>query len=166
MAGEVMYLDIGSLPDVEFVRLLNGGYAISPDGRTVAMIGVKGNTRRLFIRPLGRPEAKELPETVGVNSVTFSPDGKSVAGISSGGELVRISIADQQRTSIATGADVASVLAWSPEGLVFTRGGGLWVIPAAGEARALTTLDAARREVLHGSSIVAARRSAWCSLRA
>ena len=159
-SDEVMYLDIGSLPDVEFVRLLNGGYAISPDGRTIAMIGVKGNARRLFIRSLGRPEAKEVPDTLGVNGVTFSPDGASVAAITNGGELVRISLADQQRTSIATGADNTGVLSWSPQGIVFNSAGALWIVTpdgkdgTDGKARALTTLDASRREVLHGSSAV------------
>jgi len=160
LPDEVTYLDIGSPPDVEFVRLLNGGYAISPDGRTIAMIGVKDNARRLFIRSLDRAEATEIPDTLGVNGVTFSPDGASVMGITNGGELIRISLADQQRTLIATGADTTSVLAWSPEGVVFTGAGALWIAPSGdtegsdAKARSLTTLDAARREVLHGMSVV------------
>jgi Tol biopolymer transport system component len=152
--NDVIYVDIGSLPDVEFVRLLNGGYAISPDGRTVAMIGVKGNSRRLFIRPLGRPEAKEVPGTVGVNGVTFSPDGTSVATIDNGSELVLISLASQQRTPIATVADSTSALSWSPEGIVFNRNGALWIVRPGDQPRPLTTLDTARREVVHGGGTV------------
>jgi serine/threonine protein kinase/Tol biopolymer transport system component len=159
-ADDVTYLDIGSLPDVEFVRLLNGGYAISPDGRTIATIGVTDNARRLFIRSLDRPEAREIPNTLGVNGVAFSPDGASVTAITNGGELMRIALADEQRTLIATGVDTTSVLAWSPEGVVFSRAGALWIVTPeseegnVGEARPLTTLDAARREVLHAASVV------------
>ena len=75
---DVLYVDLGSLPDVEFVRVLNGSFSVSPDSRNVAMIGVKGNARRLFVRTLGRPEAREIPNTLGVNGVAFSPDGASV----------------------------------------------------------------------------------------
>ena len=77
-----------------------------------------------------------------------------MAAISSAGELLRIAIADQQRTSMTTGADVTSALAWSPEGIVFTRSGALWIIPPVGEARALTTLNAARRKCC--------TRRLWC----
>ncbi|HSC26170.1 MAG TPA: protein kinase, partial [Vicinamibacterales bacterium] len=159
-SNAVTYLDIGSPPDVEFVRLLNGGYSISPDGRTIAMIGVRDNARRLFIRSLDRAEAREIPDTLGVNGVTFSPDGTSVTVITNGGEVMRISLADEQRTLIATGADTTSVLAWSSEGVVFTRAGALWIAAPgdkdgdAPRTRALTTLGAARREVLHGMSMV------------
>jgi Tol biopolymer transport system component len=159
-SDEVTYVDIGSLPDVEFVRLSNGGFAISPDGRTVAMIGVKDGARRLFIRSLGRPEAEEVPDTSQMNGMTFSPDGASVAMLDNSGELIRLSLADQRRTPMATGVDTTSLISWSPEGVVFTRAGALWIVTpggqdgSSGKARALTTLDAARREILHGAPTV------------
>jgi Tol biopolymer transport system component len=154
------YLDIGSLPDVELVRLTNGGYAISPDGRTIAMIGVKDGARRLFIRRLDRLEAEELPDTSDANGVTFSPDGASVAMLDNSGELIRISLADQQRTRMASGVDTASVFSWSPEGVVFSRAGALWIATpgaqdgSAPKAHALTTLDATRREFVHAAPAV------------
>ena len=54
--------------------------AISPDGRTVAMIGVRDGLRRVFIRRLDRAVATELPDTVGANGAVFSPDGGERGG--------------------------------------------------------------------------------------
>jgi serine/threonine protein kinase len=61
-AREVVHLDIAFPPDVEpLVR--SGGVAISPDGRTVAMIGVRDGVRRLFVGRLDRAQASEVSGT-------------------------------------------------------------------------------------------------------
>lgn len=52
---------------------------------------------------------------------------------------------------MASGADVIGGLVWS----VFVRGGALWIVsPDGGAPRALTVLDAARKEVLHDRPLV------------
>jgi Tol biopolymer transport system component len=149
-SGVVMHLDIGYPPNVEPISGLQGGFAISPDGQSVAMIGVREGVRRLYIRRLDRPEAAEISDTAGVNAAYFSPDSKSVAFDQASGLLTRISLVDQQRAVLAQGADLASSLAWVSTDIVYNRGGALWIVPAkGGTPRQFTVLDAARREVLH-----------------
>ena len=129
--------------------------SISPDGRIVAMVGVRDGGRRIFVRRLDRPEANEIPDTVGANGAVFSPDGGSVAVILTSGLITRISLADQQRKVLTTGADPTSSLTWSQAGIVFGRAGALWVVPPErGAARALTVLDTARHEMAHNGAVV------------
>ena len=112
-ARDVIHLDIAFPPDVEPLSIMNGSLAISPDGRTVAMIGVKDGVRRLFLRRLDRAEAVEVPGTNGANTAAFSPDGDSVAFIPGDGSITRLTLADQQRKLVASGADLTGWLAWS-----------------------------------------------------
>ena len=135
----VTHLEIGFPRDVEPYPSTSFAPSISPDGRIVAMVGVRDGGRRIFVRRLDRGEANEIPDTVGANGAVFSPDGGSVAVIFTSGLITRISLADQQRKVLTTGADPTSSLAWSQAGIVFGRGGALWVVPPeGGAARALT----------------------------
>ncbi len=153
----VMHLDITYPPNVEPISGLQGGFAVSPDGQTVAMIGVRDGVRRLFIRRLDRPEVIELSDTPGVNSFNFSPDSTSVAFIPGSTLLTRLSLADQQRAVIASGADLASNVVWGPTGILYTRDAALWIVPQqGGTPRQLTVLDTARHEVLHADPAVLA----------
>jgi Tol biopolymer transport system component len=154
-ARKVTHLEISYPEDVEPYSLLQGGFAVSPDGGTVAMIGVRAGVRRLYIRRLDQPEATELNDTAGVNSVSFSPDSKSVAYIPGTTMLTVMSLADQQRKVIASGTDLGSGVRWTSIGILFTREGALWMVPAeGGEAKQLTTLNASRDEVLHSDPLL------------
>jgi Tol biopolymer transport system component len=147
---EVVHLDIVFPTDVEPVSGRQGGIAITPDGRAVAMVGFKDGQRRLFVRRLDTPEAMDVSGTSGAG--VFSPDGRHVAFISNATALTRFSLADRQSSILATGGDFVTgvSLAWSPTTVFFVRGGSLWAVPPdGGEARQLTTLDAAQGEVLH-----------------
>ena len=85
----------------------------------------------------------------------FRLTASSVAVIYSSGLITRISLADQQRKDLTSGADVTGGIAWSKAGIVFGRGGALWIIsPDGGAPRALTALDAARHEVAHDGPVV------------
>jgi len=149
-SGAALHLDIGYPLNVEPISGLQGGFAISPDGQSVAMIGVREGVRRLYIRRLDRPEATEIADSAGVNAAYFSPDSKSVAFVPGGGIVTRLSLTDQQRSVLAQGADLASCVAWVGDEIVFSRAGALWTVPAqGGTPRQLTVLDAARGEVLH-----------------
>lgn len=155
VSGAVMHLDISYPANVEPISGLQGGFAISPDGQSVAMIGVREGTRRLYLRRLDRPEAAEISDTAGANSAYFSPDSKSIAFALGSGLITRMSLGDQQRTVLAHGADLTSGVAWVSKDIVYNHGGALWSVPAnGGTPRQLTTLDAARREVLHSDPMV------------
>ncbi len=151
----VMHFDITYPSNVEPVSGLTGGFSVSPDGRVVAMIGVRGGVRRLFIRRLDRPEAIEVNDSAGVNSAFFSPDSASVVFVPGSTLLTRLSLANQERAIVASGADLASNVAWGSTEIVYTKGGALWIVPVRGGApHQLTVLDAARHEVLHGDPMV------------
>src|SRR5206468_4033957 len=123
--------------------------------QTLAMVGVRDGVRRLFVRRLDRAEATEVPDLAAVSLVDFSPDSGSVVVLTTTGAITRMSLSDQQRKVVASGADFTGALAWSPAGIVFPRGGVLWIVsPEGGTPRALTTLDAARHEVLHDHQVV------------
>jgi eukaryotic-like serine/threonine-protein kinase len=152
-ARDSMHFDLGFPPDVEPLTI--GGFAVSPDGRTVAMIGVKDGLRRLFIRRLDGADAIEVPGTGGANTAVFSPDGANLAFVAGSGSLTLLSLADQQRKVVTTGADLTGGLMWSPVGIVFVRDGALRIVSEQGGAsRVLTALDAGRHEVLHERPLV------------
>lgn len=147
---EVMHLDIGYPPNVEPVSGLQGGFAISPDGHSLAMIGVRDGVRRLYVRRLDRAETDEINDTTAVNAAVFSPDSASVVFYPLTGSVTRLSLADGQRATVTTGAEVTSPFAWGLGVIVYTRDGALWAVPAkGGTPRKLTVLDPARHEVVH-----------------
>ncbi len=113
------------------------------------MIGVRGGIRTAFIRRLDQPDAYQLPDSAGVNWLAFSPDGTTVALMTGLGAIVALSLRDQQRKVLASGADIVGSATWVPGGVVFNRDRALWIVPEGGEPRALTQLDEARGEVLH-----------------
>jgi Tol biopolymer transport system component len=155
ISPDVTEVDLAFPSDLEPVTPTTAGLAISGDGRNVLMIGIKEGVRTLFIRRIDRVEATEVPGTSSVNGAAFSPDGGSIAFIPGSGSIIRVSLADQQRKTLTSGADLAGGLLWSPAGIVFHRDGALWIVsPEGGSPRALTTLDAARREILHDHPLV------------
>jgi eukaryotic-like serine/threonine-protein kinase len=154
-APQVTHLEIGYPRDVEPATNGATAPAISPDGRSVAMIGVKDGVRRVFVRRLDRAAATELPDTAGATGAVFSPDGGSLAVLFGSGLITRIALADQQRKVVESGADIGLSITWNQAGIIFSRRGALWILPPEGGApRALTVLDAARHEVAHDSAVV------------
>ena len=118
------------------------------------MVGIKGGARNLYIRRLDNPAAKEVTDTSGINCAFFSPDSASVVFIGST-SLTRLSLADGQRKVITSDSDNSTAITWSSPGILFSRGGTLWIVsPQGGEARQLTKLDSARHEVLHTDPLV------------
>jgi eukaryotic-like serine/threonine-protein kinase len=151
---EIQRFDVTFPADVEPVPAYDGGFALSPDGRVVAMVGVRHGARSLFVRRLESEEVLEITEPGSVNGASFSPDGTKLAILGSDGRVTQLSLLDRQRTIVATNADQLSGIAWGERGIVFSRDGVLWIAPSGGgDPRALTTLDAARHEVLHASPI-------------
>jgi len=151
---EVTHLDISYPANVEPAAGLEGGFALSPDGRAVAMIGVRDGVRRLYIRRLDRPDATEVNDTGGVNTASFSPDSTRVALVPGSTLMTVVSLASGERETL-TSADLESEAAWISTDIIYTLGGALWIVPSTGGApRQLTVLDATRREVTHANPIV------------
>jgi eukaryotic-like serine/threonine-protein kinase len=150
---QVLQLEVVFPGEVEPVPSLESGFSISPDGRFVAITGVKGGARRILVRPLDGTEAIESSES-GVNGSAFSPDSRKIVFLTSG-HVIELSLADRQKRIITTSADLSGSIAWGETGIVFARDGALWLATAeGGEPRPLTTLAKTRREVLHSGQIV------------
>ncbi len=134
-------------PDIEFF----GVPRLSADGSVAAFFAVRAGIRQIFTRRLDEREMREVPGSASTSAMAVSPDGAQVAQVSNTGDLMRLSVDGTASQRLATGADFVAGLAWSADGqIVFGRAGSLWAIPAAGgDARALTTLDAARGEIAH-----------------
>jgi serine/threonine-protein kinase len=147
---EVTYVDVSFPPDIEPVPTLEAGFNISPDGRLVVATGVREGARRLHVRALSTDSSIEITDSSGVTGSVFSPDSLSLAFLANTGLVIKVSLADQQRSVLARGADLAGGIAWGPAGVVIARNGALWLVPTdGGKERQLTTLDAGRKEVLH-----------------
>jgi eukaryotic-like serine/threonine-protein kinase len=151
---EPVYLDITYPSGVEPYAALSGGFVVSPDGQSIAMIGIRDGARRLYIRRLDHSEPTEITNTSGINSVCFSPDGISVAYVPGDSVLTTFSLTDQQRKVLVEGVDIGGIT-WAGSGVVYNRSGALWIVPSnGGTPRQLTTLDASREEVMHADPLV------------
>ena len=139
-----------SYPDGVEGQEVSQSIAISPDGRVVAMVGVKDGVRTLFLRNTDAIDARPLPQPANPVNITFSPTGSQIAAVTASSQLWRVSLDDNLAQVIAADVDLACGLSWSAHAIVFCRAGALWAVaPDGGQARQLTTLDAARGEVSH-----------------
>ena len=151
---DVVHLDIVFPENVEPVAGRQGGIAISPDGKAIAMVGFKNGQRRLYVRRLDTPDATDISGTSGGG--VFSPDGASIAFISNSTVLTRVSLADGQQTALASGGDFVTgvSIGWGTRDVFFIRSGSIWTVPAnGGKVRQLTTLDPTQGEVLHADPL-------------
>jgi serine/threonine-protein kinase len=118
------------------------------------MIGFRAGQRRLYIRGLESPDTTEIKSSSGVNAVAFSPDGASIAFVPGGSRIVRVSLADQQSSTLVTCADLRNSVSWGERGIYFLCDGEIWRSTAAGgEPEQLTRRDAGRHEVLHTDAL-------------
>jgi serine/threonine-protein kinase len=143
--------------------------SVSPDGRNVVFAGSQGNTDRLYIRALDKPEVERLPETEGGWNPFFSPDGKWI-GFFADSTLKKIALSGGAPVSLCTvcGGFGSS---WSPDGTIVSGGHrrGLLAVPDSGGAtRSLTSADKERNErtlrfpeVLPGGKAVLFTAGGW-----
>jgi len=91
-------------------------FALSPDGRTVAIAGNSGNKRGLWLRALDSLELRPLSNTDGARSPFWSPDSRSL-GFSADGKLKIVSATGGLATALCdTGTGGGG--AWSREGVI------------------------------------------------
>ena len=130
---------------VGFGRCCGTPLALSPDGRTLVFVGLKGNGGPLYRRTIGRLEAEAISGTDGASVPFFSPDGRWL-GFFVDGRILKVSMAGGPPIPIAT-TERVSEASWG-EGDVIIFGGRLdgrallFTVPASGgEPRALTSPD-------------------------
>jgi Tol biopolymer transport system component len=89
---------------------------ISPDGQTLAYLGLRGNERRLYLRPLKGLEAAAVPGSERAYQPFFSADGREIAFFSDG-TLKRAAVAGGAPTTVVP-ADDARGGAWGPDNTI------------------------------------------------
>jgi WD40 repeat protein len=130
----------------------SGGYvavAFSPDGLTLATIGVDGMARLWNVttqQEIGAPLTVGAPGT-STGTVAFTPDGKMLVTVGAGGRTQLWSVATHEPLGkpMAAGA-TATVLAFSADGTTLATGGGdgtirLWDTATQQEIGAPMTAD-------------------------
>ena len=128
--------------------------ALSPDGSSVAILGVLNGVRQLFLRRLDQFEAT-TPLLRGMAfplGCFFSPNGRSLACFDAPfRSLKRVSVVDGLVVPLASGVDWTAGGVWGQDDrLTFTREGALWQASSeGGVATQLTRLDKAKGEVSH-----------------
>ena len=128
------------------IRYSHGGLAISPDGSRIAYI----NNKKLFVRRLDSWDPIEIPQTEGVSTPHWSPDGQWLAFFIER-DFWKIRPDGTQRTRICTIKDQASIVnggAWLADGRIVYRGNkNLMAVPASGGSPA-TFVDVAEDSAL------------------
>ena len=130
-----------------------GRFAISPDGRLLAMVLQDGNQpAQLWIRPLDTAAAQPLAGTEGASFPFWSPDSKAIAFLA-GGKLKRIPAAGGSVLTLCD-ATSSSAGAWNRDDVIlFTErpGAALSRVDAAGGGTPApaTTLDVDSGDAQH-----------------
>jgi serine/threonine protein kinase len=141
------------IPVPDKANFANNGFALSPDGRRLAVIATGNNGRPvLWVRALDSLVAQPLPGTEGVNYTPFwSPDSRSIAFLISGTlKKIAASGGTPQTLTQIRGTLVGG--SWSRDGVILfgANTGGLFRVSAeGGEATPATTPDTAHGEIAH-----------------
>ena len=126
--------------------------AVSPDGSSIAYgAHTGGGPKQLWVRRLGEPAARAVPDTLGAYRPFWSPDGQTI-GFFSQNKLRKVAASGGPVIPLANAPDARGGT-WSPTGtIVFSpnQSGPLLAISAnGGGVSEVTRLDASRHEWTH-----------------
>jgi serine/threonine-protein kinase len=128
-------------------------FALSPDGTRIAVVGVEGGTRRLYVRALDGLDLRPLAETDGATQPFFSPDGKWI-GFFAERRLRKVPVSGGPAIDLAEVGGNPRGAAWAPGGTIVlspSQTSGLLRVPDRGGTppAPLTTLDPATPDATH-----------------
>ncbi|HJU69726.1 MAG TPA: protein kinase [Gemmatimonadaceae bacterium] len=100
-------------PMVNGVRQHVGDFALSPDGRMLALVAASDSGSQVFLRRLSEPNATPVSGTELASFVAFSPDGQWLAVATFEGKLLKVRV-DGSATliTLAEGIDWYSGVEW------------------------------------------------------
>ena len=112
-------------------------FALSPDGRQVAISAPEEGQLRLKVRAIDTIEARLLPGAEGARFPFWKPDGSEI-GFFAGGKLKTIPLAGGPPRIIADVDATVAGASWSPQGvIVLSQGRELYTVNEKGGAPAL-----------------------------
>jgi Tol biopolymer transport system component len=127
-------------------------FAVSPDGRMLAFTAIAKGEQCLWVRSMDALESRPLPRTEGALYPFWSPDSRSI-GFFAYTKLKRVDVAGGPPRELAD-VVVGRGAAWSSSGVILfcprPLGPLHQVLADGGESRAVTRLDAAAAEAVHG----------------
>jgi Tol biopolymer transport system component len=132
-------------------------FAVSPDGRHIALVVEDADGRRsLWVRPTNDLNARPLRGTEGALAPFWSPDSRSI-GFATSGRLKRVEIAGGLPVPICplpVNATEFSAGSWAPDGTVIfstVSSQGVLGVSAKGDGQPqqITEIDRARGERIH-----------------
>jgi serine/threonine-protein kinase len=129
--------------------------AWSPDGRTLAFIGVAAGLRKIYVRDLGSDMSRPLGGTEGAQALAISSDGQSVAFFADGA-IRRVRIGGGPPSKVCDAAPVSGI-SWGAARLAYTAGTRLFTVsPEGGEPRMVheSTLRLSSPSLLPGDTAV------------
>jgi serine/threonine-protein kinase len=121
-------------------RCCGQSQVLTPDGRTVVFVGMKGSTGALYRRSVDQLDAEKIPGTDEAGVPTISPDGRWLA-FEVAGQLKKLPLAGGPVVPIATvgsaggAAQVAGAEWMGNDTIVFSNSGrrnSLWLVAASG----------------------------------
>jgi eukaryotic-like serine/threonine-protein kinase len=138
--------------DVTFAPLQpqGGGFALSPDGQTLAFVGSQEGAIQIWLRRLDVSTARPVPGTAHGYYPFWSPDGRYL-GFFADGKLKKIDVSGGP-AQVLCDVGVGRGATWSPRGVIVFAASErvLHRVPAAGgQPVSLTTLDKQRQENAH-----------------
>ena len=120
--------------------------AISPDGNTLAFVGVGENlASRVFVRAIDDVHVRPVVGTEGATAVFFSPDGKWI-GFLAIGALMKVPVGGGTPVQIAAAPGTVQGVSWTRNGqVIFANNAHLYTVPEGGGSapRLLTLRDTA-----------------------
>jgi len=126
-------------------------FALSPDGRRLALVGWTEGRMQIWIRGLDEEEARPLAGTEGAENPFWSPDGRSLAFFAQS-KLKRVEL-ESGAVQVLCNAELGRGGAWGREGVILfasiSPGALSRVAASGGTAVAATRLEASRGDVLH-----------------
>ena len=141
-SGAARYLDLVLPPGDRLEIRWGRTIAVSPDGRTIVYRALRDGRIQLFRRSLDSFEVTPIAGSQDAVAPMFSPDGRSLAFLTSAGTLVKVDTSGNAPPSVICKCPHAadSGGAWGEDGrIVFDGQGGIVIVDAAGSARPLVT---------------------------
>jgi eukaryotic-like serine/threonine-protein kinase len=125
---------------------------ITPDGSAIVYAGSAAADRQIFVRQINELAARALVGTHGALNTFVSPDGRTIAFITSDDRLMRIGLDGGGMRDLG-GVFRYSSGAWINDSLLvldsFGQEGLTWRSMSGGPAHPLTALDTLRHDIVH-----------------